>query len=403
MKRRIFYSILLVLLLPVFSISAMDNGLTLNVTTALEDYGLTNQITDNIVFLGSLTPWLFVPFGDNAELYASVGITGEFIDKEWMLVPELLRTTYNVRFGTSSELTFGRMHYQDPLGFIASGLFDGVRYTQDIGDSVIGVSAFYTGFLNKKNAVITMTEADEKRHILKLNYSDFFNTYFASRRVVAAVDWEHPGISELVRLRAALIGQFDLNEHTSFNSQYLALKAFMPFGIFIYELGGSLGLIQDEGDFKVSLAGEIGVNIFLPTRIQDSLRISANYSSGVLNDTVTAFVPVTTVPQGNIIKAKFSGLSSINIAYTARLIPGLSLSLVNSYFIVNDMGSYWGLPYGRNGFFLGNEIYAQLVWHPFSDLQLRAGGGVFLQGLGNAAPNYPVMWKAELNIVFSIF
>ena len=142
--------------------------------------------------------------------------------------------------------------------------------------------------------------------------------------------------------------------------------------------------------------------MFLPTPFQDSLRISAAYSSGVLSDTVTAFVPITTVAQGNIIKAKFSGLSSINLGYTARLMPDLSVSIINSYFILNDMGSYWGIPYGRNGFFLGNEIYAQLVWNPVSDLQLRAGGGVFLPGLGNADPNYPVMWKAELNIVFSV-
>ena len=254
MMRRTLYSLLLALLLPALS-SAMDNGLTLNVTTALEDYGLSNNLQDNIVFMGSLTPWLFVPFGDNSELFASLGITGEFINKEWMLVPELLRTTFNIRFGSSSELSLGRLQYQDPVGFIASGLFDGVRYTQDIGVSMLGISAFYTGFLYKGNAIITMTEDDEKNHLLKLDYSDFSNTYFASRRIVAAVDFEHPGLFELVRFRAAIIGQFDFNEDTSFNTQYLAVKALMPFGNFIFDAGGSFGLLQDEGDFQVSFAG----------------------------------------------------------------------------------------------------------------------------------------------------
>jgi hypothetical protein len=130
---------------------------------------------------------------------------------------------------------------------------------------------------------------------------------------------------------------------------------------------------------------------------------TGRFSGGTVNDTVRAFVPLTTQPQGNILKAKLSGLSMLNLDYTARLQESFSFSLSSSYFVISDMRTYDGIPGGRDGYFLGNEFYGKLVWSPVSDLQIRAGGGVFLPMLGNADPQGGLLWQVELRVSLALF
>jgi len=379
----------------IFSLYAVDFGLLLEGSAARE-------ITDEWNFKGIITPWFSTPLGGNGDFYISAKAGLEFKGETFTFIPELMRTEFAYRWDTWG-IRAGRIQYSDPLGFIADGLFDGAQVSFDIGQSSLGAGVWYTGFLYKKTANITMTEPELLANYTAFDFGDFLNTYFAPPRLLAAVDWEHPAIAELIRLKASLIGQFDFSGNENlYNSQYLALRAGVPVGRFVFDLGGCFQMAQAADLFQFSFAGEFGISWTPPLGIPNRLTLFGRFSGGTVDDTITAFVPITTVTQGNILKAKFSGLSMIRLEYTARLHESFSFNVQSSYFILSDLGTYQGLPAARDGFFLGDEVYASFVWSLFSDLQIRGGGGIFLPSLGNADPEGSLLWRAELSISFAI-
>ncbi|GHV86128.1 hypothetical protein AGMMS50230_17360 [Spirochaetia bacterium] len=397
----------LFLLLPALSLGAMDMGLFVDGTASLESLGSGNE--NRYAVSGTLIPWVSSPLlGENALLYASAGLTAAYENKEFTLVPELLRTEFTWFFNNKAgaELKAGRMQYSDPLGFIAAGLFDGVSFSMDWGNAEVYAGAWYTGLLYKKNANITMTGTELLSYALPLAYDDFFDTYFAPRRMVLALGYENPTLTELIRLKLALIAQFDLNgEETQYHSQYLVGKLSIPLGrFFVGEAGLCFEAAQNAGTAKLGLAGELGLGYFLPTAIQDKIALLGRFSSGTVEGApIGTFTPITTESQGKILKAKLSGLSMISLTYTARLLETLSVTVENSYFVRSDLASYQGWPAGKEGYFLGDELAASLLWRPLSDLQINLGGGVFLPSLGNVAKNEPARWRIELSVLLALY
>ena len=400
--RASFCIVLLALLFLPLPLYTWDNGLLLDLSAEYNDFGMNSDKLDNLQFTGAAIPWFSTPLGAGKDIYISVGITAEYQYQDWTFIPELLRTELRFLFDNDSILTAGRTQYTDPLGFVANGLFDGVQYSMDAGDGFFNAGLFYTGLLYKKNASITMTEHDLISYRTELDYSDFSNTYFAPRRLVAAVNWENPGLAEYIMFNAALIGQFDLGDDSNFHSYYLMAKAAVPVKNFVFELGACAELIDNNSNYQYSFAVEGGIIWYLPTALHDRLMFRGTFSPGVLNDTLVAFVPITTVSQGYILRAKLSGLSILSLDYTARLRQDLTLSVSNSYFILNDMGTYQGVPLGRDGYFLGNELFAQATWSPVSDIRLKLGSGVFIPFLGNADPQGDILWRIELNVIFAV-
>ena len=389
----------LTLLLPALSLTAKDMGLTLDQSGAYEAVGSTG----NFLYTGTLFPWFSAPLTSNIDLYISAGATVDYENETLSVLPELLRTELEFRW-ENAALQVGRMYYADTLGFIVEGLFDGARITADTSWGVWGLGAWYTGLLYKKSAHITITQDELSAYYAKLEYTDFWDTYFAPRRLVAALDWEDPGFWKQASLRFSLIGQFDLTGSEALHhTQYLAGRFNIPAGSFVFDLGGCVELHERSERFQVSFAGELGIGWFLPTKIQDRLMVTGRLSSGSINNDVVAFVPVTTESQGNVLKAKLSGLSMVSLDYTARLHQTLSINISSSYFILSDKITYVGMPGERDGFFLGNEFYGILIWSPVSDLQIKAGGGAFLPSLGNADPHGDVQWRIELGAVLAIF
>jgi len=408
MKTKPFICVLYFVLFPAFFLSAADWGTMLEGTAARE-------ITDDLQYSGSLVPWVSVPFlgAEGTELrgglYFSAGITAEYKKDTWTFIPELLRTELSFRWD-GGEIKAGRMYYTDPLGFVAQGLFDGAHLVLNLGGGSLGIGAWYTGLLYKKNANITMTGPElESYNTDPANndfpdtyFGDFWDSYFAPRRLLAALDWEHPALGEWVRLKASLIGQMDLSgSENLYHSQYLTFKIGVPVSRFTFELGGCFELAEAADSYQIAYAGELGIAWMPPLSIPNRLMLLGRYAGGKVDDTITAFVPITTESQGDVLKAKFSGLSMIRLEYMARFHRSFSIGFRNSYFILNDLGTYQGLPLGREGHFLGNEVYGFLTWNPFSDLQFRGGGGVFLPFLGDADPNGDILWRAELTMSFA--
>jgi len=386
------------------SLFAFDFGLITNQYAA---YGNSDGDQGAIKYQGDLLPRFSLPLGDAGELFVSGGMTLG-MENGIYYVPEILRTEFSLRFG-SSVIKVGRMNYADPFAFIASGLFDGVQYTLYSKAGIINFGAWYTGLLYKKNAGITMTESDQKIYDSVLDYKNFSTTYFAPKRILASLDWEHPSIAELFSLKAALTGQLDLSKgDDKYHSQYLTLKAGIPIKRFLLELGGSVEAAQSAAEkaaLNMAFAWSLGLFWNLPTSYHSRLSLTGNGAGGRINDFMTAFVPVTGNFYGDILQAKLSGLTVVKVDYTARFVKKFGTSLQASCFVRNDLGTYTSYPIGvedKGGYILGTELFGRLVWSPVSDLQLTAGGGAFLPFLGNASDE-KARWRAELTAIIALF
>ena len=397
--KRLFSVLFFLALLPSLLAFAYDWGLSFNQNASVE--GVKDE--DSLfTYTGTLSPWLSASLGANARFYFSASGTIKYSDKNTIFIPELLRTELALLTGAGGELKVGRILYADPLGFIAAGLFDGARFSFGSSFGGIGAGIFYTGLLYKKGANIIMTADDLASSYAELDYANFADTYFAPRRLIAALDWENPYLKEWLRLKVSLIGQFDLTGADELcHSQYLAFKGVIPVQSFVVDIGACMELAEISKEFNVSLAGELGIGWMLPTPLIDMLKLTWRFSTG--DGSFTPFIPITTVTQGGVLQAKLSGISMICVDYTARLHETFSIILSSSYFILSDKNTYQGLPEGRDGRLLGNEFFGRLIWSPFSDLQLNFGGGVFLPSMGNTGSTRGPLWRVELNALLAIF
>ena len=397
----------LVIFLFVFSCSllpAADFGLVLDQNADYGGFGNRNTFT----YSGILTPRLSIMLGNIGDVFFSAGIEASYNEK-WSYVPELLRTEISL-FQGILDFTIGRMHYYEPLGFIAEGLFDGAQFSITGESGKLSLGVWYTGFLYKRRANIAMTQEELQSYAVSLDYNDFLSTYFAPRRAVYALNWEYLGWPAQLRLFA--LGQVDLSNGFNFSgspllhTQYIAGKVSAPGNVFSFDLGITLETIQDDGKFGMAYAAEFRAAIMPPADIPNRLSFLARYSSGKSkNSPFLAFQPITTKGHGEIINAKFSGLSILSLDFMLRPHKTFSLGITSSYFIRSDLETYMLYPVSEqnnSGYLLGDEFFGKFLWNPVSDISFNFGGGVFLPFLGNVAPSADSSWRAELNAVISL-
>jgi hypothetical protein len=295
----------------------------------------------------------------------------------------------------------GRMNYSDPLSFIAEGLFDGAQYFYYSSLGHFNAGAWYTGFLYKKNARITMTFDDLAAFNEPVDYGDFFSTYFAPKRVITALGWEHPSFYEFLHIDTAIVAQFDLSGN--YHSQYLIAAASIPISNYRIEFGGAVELSQGN-EFGLGFAGALGFYWLFPGEFNSLVSFTGKFTGGGSDNLISPFTPITDKYYGFILKHKMSGLSILNIDYSARINQEFGASGGISYFIRSDLGTFSGYPLGgvSEGHFLGPEIYGRLAWSPYSDLQVLFGGGAFFPALGNAGTE-SLRWRIELSASMVLF
>ena len=166
-------------------------------------------------------------------------------------------------------------------------------------------------------------------------------------------------------------------------------------------------LIEYNDKIIPAFAADTGLTFILPTKLEQHITLSGRYSSGASEDkTIGAFLPLTTVEQGELLEAKLSGLSLLSLDFAGRLAESLSANMAFTYFIRNDLGTYRYYPVisgGSEGFFLGGEIFGRLIWNISTGIRLNFGTGVFLPMIGDAAPDAGILWRTKLNLTISIF
>ena len=374
-------------------LTALDFGLVLDQNA---EYSGGWDSGADFQYRGILVPRVSGLFGEGGRLYASAGLN--FQNGPWAAAPELLRTDINWQAG-SVEARLGRMLYSDPLGIAASGLFDGGQLSLDGAAGTFSAGAWYTGLLYKRRAAIEMTPDEAGLYGSELDYGDFANTYFAPRRLLAALGWEHQGLGGRVLAGLDLLGQFGLSGGDRLHSQYLSGRASAPAGPLTLGAGGCIELIEAQGKTRPAFAAELEIAWRSPVQ---RLSLLGRHSSGEGASTA-AFLPLTTAAQGRVLGPKLSGVSLATLEYSARPLRSLSLGLSSSYFIRSDFVTYPNYGGPGHGRFLGGEVYGELFWAPASDVSLSAGGGVFLPSLGNAEPGARALWRVDAGLTISIY
>jgi hypothetical protein len=358
-----------------------------------------------------LAPWLSLPLGDKADLYLSAGgslyynrdnrETPEFF-------PELFRLEASLRPFSSLTLRAGRVDYRDPSLFTAKGRFDGLDVSWDPGAFRLSAGAYYTGFLYRDTANISVTPGDPVDYGAELDYGDFSATYFAPRRLLASLRLEYPGfISNRGTLHAGLLSQYDLSDAPErFHTQYALLRYALSLpGGFDLNAAGAVSLrLPEDGDLPpAAFAASVEAGVLLPGSLAGRFSLGGRWASGE-GPSTSAYFPVIQEAQGTVLRQGFSGLMVFKAGYEARLFSALSAEAAARYFIRTDSSTFSD-PYlndSDDSYLLGLEASLSLLWAPFSDLSFTLGGGVFFPQTGRAfKDDAPLYRQLTLGAIFS--
>jgi hypothetical protein len=404
----VFFFCCAVLLMQPFPGMALDFGLTVSQSPEYTNT-TSNDREGTLDYTGSYSPWISGELESSgiAKLYLSAKLTTTREGGEWKygslpILFEIGRSEVSWRPASTVYLEAGRIPFQDPLGIIAAGLFDGAMGSVALGGKVrLTTGTFYTGLLYKETAKIVMTSRDAEQYTLS-------DTYFASRRILLSVGAEFPALTPRSSLVLNGLSQFDVNPKSDneefLHSQYLTAHYTMSLLDNLAMTGtGVFALRENQDDVIANFAIAAGIDWEAPGDWQDMIQGEIRWSSGRVNKNIGAFMPVTSIAQGEVFSPPLSALMPIKGKYTVRFLKTFSSSLEGTYFIRTDGETMAGTGYAPSSSrFLGGELYGSLVWAPTSDIAVTAGAGVFFPGLGNVfdsdAPN---LWKFAMGVILS--
>jgi hypothetical protein len=351
-----------------------------------------------------LAPWISLPLGNRSSLSVSAGGSVYHREGETDLLPELFRLEATLRPVSALTVRAGRIEYRDPTLFTAKGRFDGMELSWDPGLLRLSLGAYYTGFLYRNTANISVTPEDPVDYSAELDYGDFADTYFAPRRVLGSLHVEYPGfILKRGTLYAGLLSQYDLSDAPErLHTQYLLARyVFSLPGGFDVKAAGAASLRTLETT-EAAFAGELEAGCMLPGSLVNRLALGVRWASGE-GPSTAAYFPVIKEAQGKALKPDFSGLMVLSGTYGVRFLSSLSAELWARYFLRTDSSTFADPYLAGKSRLLGLEMSGSLLWAPFSDISLSLGGGLFLPRTGKAlGDDAPVYRQMTLGAIFSL-
>ncbi|MDR1505591.1 MAG: hypothetical protein LBI67_00660 [Treponema sp.] len=383
-----------------FPAAALDFGLIVSEQFDAEDSGELTIESKTI-----LSPWLSFFGKKNTEYFMSAGLTGDYSEEKLHFIPELFRLEASIAPSRAVTIKAGRIPYQDPSRFTAKGHFDGVNALVNLGRARFSLAAFYTGLLYRDTANVSWTPGDPVDQDAEFDFANFGDTYFAPRRVLAAVQGEFPGfLTPRGNLSAGILGQFDFSDAPDkLNSQYALFRYSLALtGGFDLALAGAAELLESAGELDLAFAGSLEGGWMLPTAVTDRISLACRWASGT-GSAAAAFFPVTVESQGRILRPDLSGMMTVRGVYEARFLPSLAAEFGARYFFRTDSSSFSDPDLTGSSYFLGGEITGSVLWAPFSDLSFALSGGAFLPQTGSAfRDGAPVRWLVSLGTIFSL-
>jgi hypothetical protein len=373
-----------------------------------QDYGLAlrslpvcanEEPSGDVEYTGTAAPWFAAPLGETVDIYLSAGISAELENEAWKPVPEVYRFEFIYNPNPDISVEAGRVPFRENLSYVFSGLFDGASARFNLGGGRLSAGVFYTGLLYKKTAYIVMGAEDRE------DYYDR-DVYFSSRRMVFGMNWEKTNIFDTRNtLSLSGLGQFDLNGgETKIHSQYLEGRLDIPLGNSLNAQAGGVFELIEHDQTAIAFAFSADLHWLPPGALRDMVTVGGRFASGSWNGKAGAFLPITSQAQGKVLRPEFSGIALVQSAYTARLHEALSADLSAAYFFRTDETTYSapGREASTRSPLLGGEIYGGLIWAPWSDLSVSAGGGVFFPQWGKYfKDDAGLKYRITLEAVFS--
>ena len=405
MKRLAFLSVLL--LCAAGLVCSLDFGLVISQEIESEnEYFDVENI--HFAYTPSFTPWFSWDSGGKVSIYISNRFFLEYnyysyneLATGWavpVFKTELTYSAINFRINDTMSLEGGRIEYDDTIGFVASGLFDGIRFKAEISKSAINVGVFYTGLLYRETALIWMTYNDIERYYEPWDWDDSLEYCFASKRILTDVRWDM-SITEAFALSAEFLAQIDVNNDEDIqklHSEYIEAKVvFHPVSTLEITGGFLFEFMQDEKANNSSAFGFLaGMKTGVPGSLNDMLKLNIKFTTGPWNEDSIAFTPINSVAQGDIFFMDISSLFYPSVDYSVRLHHTLLAEGSFRYYVNTDSDAE------NNAY--GGELWASITWQPVDDIRLKVGGGVFLPDMGNVYKDSDPMWRVDAVFTLSL-
>jgi hypothetical protein len=348
----------------------------------------------------TLTPWFSYAPSERFSLYLSLDLSLEHSESINGNAGPLWQPLFQVnRFQASwRPLPFlfveaGRVKYSDPLGSIASGLFDGATVSLALGTNSLSASVLYAGLQYKERAKIVMTYGD---------LIDYVNddVYFAANRLLFSFFWQSRYLFNFDNtLDLGGVAQIDLrtNNQEKLHSQYALFKfSLSVLSLVDISAGGILGIKQQGSGSALSYTGNFSAALDVPGSLTDRLFLAGFISSGSVGRELRPYFPVTAISAGEVFTPSIAGLYTAKLAYQVAPIESLYVNVEGTYFwrTSRDIIPGTSASSSVDADNLGAEFYLRTVWVPLSDLSLSLGWGMFFPDGPLKDAGVPVMWKA---------
>lgn len=287
-RKSFLFSVLFALSLNVF---AFDFGGLITNNSALKNHGDGDFKFDQ---KNSASAWFRAPFDKTGENYFATEVIYDFesdFDSEQttnVLDLNLFELSLFKNVGSSKiGMNIGRFYFSDITGTIFTQNSDGLKFSFHNDWMNISAYASYTGLLNAHNAEIITTAA-------KTFYSDGTTPWvedptlyssvdndkiydFAKKYAVAEFSVGFPYLFAGQSVSLEFLGAFGLEED-SFNRMYATLALDGPiFQTLFYNISSTVGLVDYDGETKISNLSKVGLNYFLK---KFSFGVNAVYASG---------------------------------------------------------------------------------------------------------------------------
>jgi hypothetical protein len=396
----------LLLFLSAIRVFSVDFGLILNEKFEVKD-------NDGVVpvWTQTATPWLSINPNTELSFYRSLDLSLEYTDTtnikssgdldEWRPLFQVSRFQALWKPAPAVFVEAGRVLYADPLGYIAVGLFDGLKASLGRGQNTFNFSALYSGLQHKERAKIVMTQGDLE------DYSDKDN-YFSSKRLLFSAFWQGRQLGNFdntVDFGGLVQTDVRSDDEERLHSQYLLGKFTLPlFSVATLSTGGILGIKEQDTGSAVSLAGDISGAVGVPGRLADRLGAGVYVSSGISGRTLRPYFPVTAIAGGDVYTPSLAGLGLAKVEYQVKPLESLYLNMAFRYFWRTTRDIIPGIAgtSESESNSLGTEFYASGIWTPVTDLSFSLGGGAFFPDGPIKDVDMPVMWKLTVALALSL-
>jgi hypothetical protein len=403
-----FAPALLLVLLCAAPGQAADFGLLL--TEAFLADG-ANKTDTTLAWTQTASPWFSFMPNERFSVYLSLDLSLEYADTtdsnaftdsdKWQPLFQVGRSQLLWNAAPNLFVEAGRMFYEDPLGYIASGLFDGARASLNLGQNTLGFSWLYTGLQYKERAKIVMTAGD------LADYSGD-DTYFAASRLVGSVFWQSRFAGSFKNtLDFGVLAQIDLrnDDKEKLHSQYAVFKWSFPlFSAAEITAGGIFGIKEQDSGSAISFAGNLSAAMAVPGDLTDRISLAGFISSGSSGGDLRPYFPVTSISAGEIYTPSITGLYTAKLLYQVNPLDSLYVDLAGCYFWRTTGDIIPGVvgTSDSDADNLGAEVYATLVWSPVSDLAFSMEGGLFFPAGPVKAAETPILWKTKITATLSL-